>query len=187
MTGLIKYTDNFIISLYEILKDYSSKNLNLLLSGGSLLSLFNNIIFKKIDSSRWQIYFSDERLNGETNIESARLNFKYMSATLNDLREKKLQKCELAILSVGEDGHVASLFPNHLALCDLNDFCYVYDSPKEPKERITVTIKYLNEIEKLIFMIPPKNGIVKEINGPHTSITEKLKNDFVVYLDKSLQ
>ncbi|KAM0678108.1 hypothetical protein BDAP_001367 [Binucleata daphniae] len=173
--------------LYSYLEPYINKKANILVSGGSLLTLFNTAEFKQLGKQKdWQIYFSDERYGDETNIEDAK---KYMSKfcdNFNDLRLKKITVCDIAILSVGEDGHIASLFPNHPALNSKDKIININDSPKEPRKRITVGIEYLNSLKKLIFMIPKKNGVVKNVYGPHKSICDKLKVQYSVYLDASL-
>lgn len=135
--------------LHKLLEPFVNKPANLLVSGGSLLALFSTPAFDKLGKQKeWQIYFSDERLEGQTNIDDAK---KYMSRfcdNYNDLRAMKMHVCDIAILSVGEDGHAASLFPDHPALDSNDDLLYITDSPKEPKKRVTVSIKYLNTAKK---------------------------------------
>jgi 6-phosphogluconolactonase len=47
---------------------------------------------------------------------------------------------DLVAVSAGEDGHVASLFPRHIALKSAGKgYVIVPDAPKEPPVRITVT------------------------------------------------
>ena len=94
---------------------------------------------------------------------------------------------DLAILGMGPDGHICSLFPNHRALKAKENYVYINDSPKMLKKRITVTCKFLNMIKKLVFIVPPKDGIVKDVRKPHESICNELTCDFDVYLDKSLE
>ncbi|KAM0688710.1 hypothetical protein COBT_000030 [Conglomerata obtusa] len=185
MSGTTFYVKEFSTALYDLLLPYNDKDLKIMLSGGSLLSLFEDKIFSNLKASKWQIYFSDERLTDEFNIDEARKRIKFTN-NFNDLRNKNIEKVDIAILSVGEDGHVASLFPNHSALDSTGDLIYVNDSPKPPKERITVSINYLNSVNKLVFMIPKKNGVVKNIIGPHLSILSKLSVPYEIYLDSSL-
>jgi len=48
---------------------------------------------------------------------------------------------DLCVLSMGDDGHVASLFPKSSAFGSQDLCCAVYDSPKPPGQRITMTTK----------------------------------------------
>jgi 6-phosphogluconolactonase len=50
---------------------------------------------------------------------------------------------DIAFLGLGEDGHTASLFPGNKALHDIRSVIPVYDSPKTPQERVTLSINTL--------------------------------------------
>jgi 6-phosphogluconolactonase len=58
-------------------------------------------------------------------------------------RELDGQPLDLAILGVGEDGHIASLFPGHPALEDQNRVVAVHDAPKPPRRRLTLSMPFL--------------------------------------------
>lgn len=92
-----------------------------------------------------------------------------MPADLPDLGEAALQyddvlaaelegrALDLALLGVGEDGHVASLFPGHPstregpAAADPLSLraVAVEDAPKPPKRRLSLTLKYLLKTRKI--------------------------------------
>ena len=65
-------------------------------------------------------------------------------------RELGSRGLDLAILGIGEDGHVASLFPGHVALGQ-NDLraVAVEDAPKPPKRRLSLTMRYLLQTRKI--------------------------------------
>ena len=66
---------------------------------------------------------------------------------------------DIAILGMGDDGHTASLFPNHPALkAGLSmvgdDFCIaVHDSPKPPAERVSLTYGAIMRSDAIILHI----------------------------------
>ena len=58
--------------------------------------------------------------------------------------QKELDLCggklDIVLLSSGEDGHIASLFPRHPLLYEMQKrFCLLDDSPKPPPERMTAS------------------------------------------------
>lgn len=50
---------------------------------------------------------------------------------------------DIAFLGMGEDGHTASLFPQNKALSDAHSVVPVYDAPKAPAERVSLSISTL--------------------------------------------
>lgn len=65
--------------------------------------------------------------------------------TLNVSEINDCPKFDLILLSMGSDGHVASLFPKHRALGQKSDWItYVINSPEPPLERITFTLPVIN-------------------------------------------
>lgn len=59
---------------------------------------------------------------------------------------------DLVLLGLGEDGHTASLFPNH-AVDNSADAVPVFNSPKPPSERITLSQNRLNNSREVIFIV----------------------------------
>jgi 6-phosphogluconolactonase/glucosamine-6-phosphate isomerase/deaminase len=113
---------------------------------------------------RIQLFLVDERLEGPTNLETL------LDVGLSDaigtgrLRSSQIQvlalnkpfnstgrPLDLVYLGVGEDGHVASLFPGSypaLDAKDISDTALVEDSPKPPPTRVTITYRGLKTYAK---------------------------------------
>ena len=149
---------------------------SIVLTGGqSVLSLYK--ILSKADSNwdKWHIYISDERFlparhkdrNDQTineiwldNSTISKKNIHFIKAELGLLEArveyentlKKIDKFDVVLLSMGEDGHIASLFPNHsypkeqLVVIEQN-------SPKPPKERISMSYQQLNKAHYVFKLI----------------------------------
>ena len=61
---------------------------------------------------------------------------------------------DLVVLGMGPDGHVASLFPHHAALDEADRGCVeLFDSPKPPPVRISMTFPALNRAESVWFLV----------------------------------
>jgi 6-phosphogluconolactonase len=79
---------------------------------------------------------------------------------------------DVLMLGVGEDGHVASLFPGHPVLQANGTTAAVHDSPKPPPTRITLTLPAIRSAEEvwLIAAGPDKTdavGMAIEGSGPN--------------------
>jgi 6-phosphogluconolactonase len=64
-----------------------------------------------------------------------------VSAQLSDVFENGV---DVSLLGLGEDGHIASLFPGHIALESSATVVAVASSPKPPPSRISLTLRTLN-------------------------------------------
>ena len=111
---------------------------------------------------------------------------KAYAETLKDVRT-----FDLVILGLGEDGHTASLFPNQ-TVDNSADAVPVFDAPKPPADRITISQSRLNNTKEVMFLV---TGAVKQEavdnwrNGvaiPATLITGKNGVD-VYYFDVELK
>ena len=59
---------------------------------------------------------------------------------------------DLVILGLGEDGHTASLFPNQ-TVDNSADAVPVFNSPKPPDERVTLSQNRLNNANEVLFLV----------------------------------
>lgn len=149
---------------------------SIVLTGGqSVLNLYK--ILSKSDSNweKWHIYIGDERCvpmrhkdrNDQVineiwldNSTISKNNIHFIQAELGLLKAKleyekilkKIDKFDVVLLSMGEDGHIASLFPNHVYPED-QMIVVEHDSPKPPKERVSMSYKQLNRAHYIFKLI----------------------------------
>jgi len=149
---------------------------SIVLTGGqSVLNLYK--ILSKSDSNweKWYIYIGDERCvpmrhkdrNDQVineiwldNSTISKNNIHFIQAELGLIEAqkeyekvlKKIDKFDVVLLSMGEDGHIASLFPNHVYPED-QMIVVEHDSPKPPKERVSMSYKQLNRAHYIFKLI----------------------------------
>ena len=64
----------------------------------------------------------------------------------------RLGALDVVLLGMGEDGHIASLFPGHAALEATGVCVAVPDGPKPPPERISLTLPVLQDVERAVLV-----------------------------------
>lgn len=148
----------------------------IVLAGGSTpKSVYQLLSQKKADWANWHIYHNDDRClpvdNSERNSKMARdawLNHvaippsqihdiptelgnvegaKAYAKTLSGVRQ-----FDLVILGLGEDGHTASLFPDHI-VDNSADAVPVANAPKAPADRVTISQNRLNNTHEVLFLV----------------------------------
>lgn len=168
--------------LAEKLKE--KKVVRVALSGGSSpVSVYEALTqSKKIPWSRVALFLVDERyvpLNSKDSnaklieeklidkVSNLRRFYKYNTRdpipTIIDQYEKTLQQFEsplfdLVLLGLGEDGHIASLFPSESALHEERQLVAHTHSPNiNTQDRLTLTFPAILDSQKIIFLIQGKN------------------------------
>lgn len=149
---------------------------SIVLSGGnSPRNIYRSLCAAETHWPSWHVYFSDERclppgdaernscmahalwldhvdipsvqihtIRGEMDPETAAAIYQ---RELSDVGE-----FDLVILGVGEDGHTASLFPGRDWEGALPTVFPVYDSPKPPRQRVTLSPERLSRAKQVIFL-----------------------------------
>ena len=131
----------------------------LAIPGGSVVSLLARGLVK-VDAANWHVFWTDERRvplsDPQSNFRLAQTELlpKLAGAHVHPVRgsaadyENELRPflpIDLVLLGVGEDGHVASLFPGNPATRETARLvAEVHDAPKPPPDRVTLTFLVLN-------------------------------------------
>jgi 6-phosphogluconolactonase len=193
------YTQDFKTVLFRMLQKHSGRRFNLMISGGSLQTCLDDERYKRLDTMHWNIYYTDERVDqGHLNY-TASLPFINMleakvfriesslgmeeavrrySGMLNEI----LGEIDVCMLGIGGDGHICSLLPDTEYLDSDKYVIGIEGNFAVSRERITVTLKFLNEKVNEMYFVVPQNKI-KNITEPHPSIGRRLSKDFTVVLN----
>lgn len=159
-------------ALADLLSERLSAGGRAVLAGGtSALKAYTLLGKADILWSRVQLIVSDERCvpadspdRNEKAIQEAigrsKLMFHKFPAELGpeqaalemESMVQELLPFDAVVLGLGEDAHTASLFPGHAV--DPNRLVVpVYNSPKPPPERVTLTPKALSKTQLLVYMV----------------------------------
>jgi 6-phosphogluconolactonase len=125
--------------------------------------------------ANWHVYHNDDRClpsdNSERNSLMARTTWlNHVSIPANQIHDIPAElgniegaktyaktltgvpEFDLVLLGLGEDGHTASLFPNQ-PVDNSADAVPVFNAPKPPADRITVSQQRLNNTREVIFLV----------------------------------
>ena len=186
-------------SLFDLISSQvnHSENFSIGLSGGSTPKLFYELFAEKYkDYSNIYLWTVDERHvdNNDENSNQRMINTIFGNSKLNIIEYSyhedplysaenyttavlsKIDKFNLAILGVGEDGHIASLFPNTNALEANNKGFVANEVNILTKWRITSTFQLLKDVEHLYLLVTGKNKkeIIKQIGKENNLPVNKL-------------
>jgi 6-phosphogluconolactonase len=81
-----------------------------------------------------------------------------------------LPSFNLMLLGLGDNAHIASLFPHHSALHETNRLAVAVEVPAEPSRRISLTLPVINNSQRVIFIISGKGkseAVRNVLQRPH--------------------
>lgn len=89
----------------------------------------------------------------------------------------KIKNYNVAILGLGQDGHIASLFPDSEATIDKESLYVANEVNIKTKWRVTATFKLLGKIDKIFILATGKNknDILKSVNADNNLPINSLK------------
>ncbi len=109
-------------------------------------------------------------------------------------RELRGGPLDLAILGVGEDGHICSLFPGHRALMAEGRVVAIDDAPKPPPRRLSLTLAYLKQTRQIwVVVIGPRKrdvlqaAILRTGLGTPLDLLLSQAKDVTVFTDQSVR
>ena len=175
---------------------------SIVITGGqSVLGLYKILSKANSNFNKWHIYISDERFLPKNhrdrndkvinkiwlnNNKIPKKNIHFIQAELglekarNDYAHKldKINLFDLVLVSVGEDGHISSLFPRH-KYAKNQSVIIERNSPKPPKERISISLEKLNHSKNLFKVIigQSKSPIVKKLLKGDQLVANSVKSE----------
>jgi len=122
----------------------------------------DRLLFRHIKIPHDQIHAFDDQLGAVQAAGAYEVILRKIFRTEAD----RLPRLDLVLLGVGEDGHTASLFPGSPLLNETNRWVApVFDAPKPPSERVTLTLPVINNARHIAFVAAGtgKRSIVSSI------------------------
>ena len=198
-----------LIAAEQAIADHGNFKL-VLAGGGTPEKVYRLLAQADADWTKWFIYYGDERClpadHADRNslmatqvflekvaIPSAQI-FTIPAELGAEQAAKKYEQVladalpfDMVLLGMGEDGHTASLFPGHKNREDELAHA-VYNSPKPPPERVSISAKALSNTEQLIFLITGANkqdAVINWLSGQELPVATIIpKNPVDIYIDQ---
>jgi 6-phosphogluconolactonase len=95
------------------------------------------------------------RIKGEDDPEKEALRYSEEISYYTRSRDR-LPLFDLILLGLGEDGHIASIFPGHYELLNSDKICDVALHPVTLQKRITLTGRIINNADAVTFLVTGK-------------------------------
>lgn len=105
------------------------------------------------------------RMRGEIDPATAAQEYEAKLAAVAARLHESLYTHDLLLLGLGEDGHVASLFPGSPALDEKIRHVLPVIGPKPPPQRLTMTLPLINTARQILFLVPDpgKRAVVEAV------------------------
>jgi 6-phosphogluconolactonase len=141
-------------------------------------ALANKSLFTPLKITPSQVY----RMAGESHDPPAAAHEYEQQVRLATKTPRSVQpSLDLILLGLGEDGHTASLFPGAPVLRDRQHLIAATQSPKDPPNRLTMTLAAINRASVILFLVAGvgKTGVVRAILDPKTEVERQLPASLV--------
>jgi 6-phosphogluconolactonase len=144
----------------------------------SNFALAHNALFTPLRIVPSQIY----RMAGESrDPQAAAQEYEQQLRLTTKTSQSAQPSLDLILLGLGEDGHTASLFPGAPVLRDRQRLIAATQSPKDPPNRLTMTLAAINKASVVLFLATGtgKAGVVRAILDPKTEVERQLPASLV--------
>lgn len=141
-------------------------------------ALADKTLFTPLNIPPSQIY----RMAGESsNPQAAASEYEQQLRLATNTAPSVPPSLDLILLGLGEDGHTASLFPGSPILRDSRRAIATTQSPKDPPNRLTMTLAAINRASVVLFLTTgsDKAEVVRAILDPKTEAERQLPASLV--------